>query len=108
MHYFILRNIIETTLRHFRCSKCGAPGVESGMVVESLSPHGVDLQATCAQCHTVVHIRAAVHAVGDKMPVTLSSRSSPDATPEMIIKDKDITELSKDLGSCTSLKDLLQ
>lgn len=108
MHYLILRNIVETTLKHFRCAKCGSQGTEASMAVESVSPVAADLKATCAQCGTSVRIKAAVHAVGDKLPVTLSSQATPDSRPEMIIKDKDIVELSRDLGACHSLKDLLQ
>ena len=108
MHYLILRNIVETTLQHFRCAKCGAPGHESGMAVEMVAAGAAHLRATCPQCGTSVQIRAAVHAVGDKLPVTLSSHATPDAAPETIIKDKDIVALSRDLGACHSLKDLLQ
>ena len=108
MHYLILRNIVETTLQHFRCSQCGSPGNEAAVSVESVAGGAVDLKAACPSCGATVQIHAAVHAVGDKMPLTLSRRDTPESSPEPLIKDKDVIELSRDLGSCTSLKDLLQ
>ncbi len=108
MHYLILRNIVETTLKHFRCAKCGSEGTEAGMAVESVVGGVAQLNATCPKCGTSVQIRAAVHAVGDKSPVTLSQQAASSASPEALIKDKDVVELSRDLGSCTSIKDLFQ
>ncbi len=110
MHYVILKNIVETTLRHFRCAQCGAEAHESAVVLEKADAAAADLRIVCPACGAAAQVRAAVHAVGDKMPLTVSQRPAgePGAEPENIIKDRDIASAARDIASCNSLEDLLK
>lgn len=50
MNYFIIKNIVETTLTHFACKECGSKATEQNIHILGTAGNSLNMEVICPQC----------------------------------------------------------
>jgi len=112
MNYFIIKNIVETTLAHFACKECGSKATEQNIHILGTAGNGLNMEIICPQCQTSGVIKAEMNIVGPGFSPTQLVEQIKKAAIEQqkseAIKDADIMKLREDLKKDTSVSDLFQ
>jgi len=112
MNYFIIKNIVETTLAHFACKECGAQATEQNIHILGTAGNGLNMEIICPQCQVSWIVKAEMNIMGlgsqpaqfiEQIKKTVAEQRKWEA-----IKDADIVKLREDLKKDTSVSDLFQ
>lgn len=116
MNYFIIKNIVETTLTHFACKECGARATEQDMHILGTAGNSLNMEIICPKCRASGVIKAEMNIMGVNAP--LGANTTPTEFVEQMkkkaderrkgemIKDSDIMKLREDLKNTLSVSDL--
>ena len=110
MNYFILKNILDTTLANFRCQQCHSGITEKDINIVSTTSTGVNMEITCPECRASGIVRAEVNfldqiAKGNDLTSEIR-RVFGRVQGEGTIRDEDIVSLRESLKTCHSVADL--
>ena len=110
MNYFIIKNIVETTLTHFSCKECGAKATEQSIHILGTAGNSLNMEVICEKCQTSGVIKAEMNIMGINTPpaqfVNELKKTVADARKVEIIKDSDIMKVRDDLQKSHSVSDL--
>lgn len=68
MNYFIIKNIVETTLMHFACKECGSQANEQSVHILGTAGNGLNMEIICPECQTSGIIKAEMNIMGLATP----------------------------------------
>ncbi len=112
MNYFIIKNIVETTLAHFACKECGAQATEQSVHILGTAGNGLNMEVICPQCHASGIIKAEMNIMGLGTPPAQFIEQIKKTVAEQrkweAIKDADIMKLREDFKKNISVSDLFQ
>lgn len=112
MNYFIIKNIVETTLVHFACKECGAQATEQNIHILGTAGNSLNMEIICPQCQTSGVIKAEMNIVGLGTPpaqfVEQIKKVVTEQRKSEAIKDADILKLREDLKTDVSVSDLFK
>ncbi len=110
MNYFIIKNIVETTLAHFACKECGTRANEQSIHILGTAGNSLNMEVICQKCQASGVIKAEMNIVGiNTSPTQLAEqlkKTVADARKNEAIKDADIMKVREDLGRTQSVSDL--
>ncbi|MDD5376742.1 MAG: hypothetical protein PHH16_01360 [Candidatus Gracilibacteria bacterium] len=110
MNYFIIKNIVETTLTHFACKECGAKAMEQNIHILGTAGNSLNMEVICPQCHASGVIKAEMNIMGvNASPAQFAEqlkKTVEDARKGEAIKDADIMKVRDDLQRSHSVSDL--
>lgn len=110
MNYFIIKNIVETTLAHFACKECGARATEQNIHILGTAGNSLNMEIICAQCQASGVIKAEMNIMGiNTSPAQFAEqlkKTVKDARKGEAIKDADIMKVRNDLQNVHSMSDL--
>lgn len=110
MNYFIIKNIVETTLQHFACKECGAKATEQNIHILGTAGNSLNMEVICPQCQASGVIKAEMNIMGinasptqfaEQLKQTMKDKHKADT-----IKDADIMKVRDDLQRTSSVSDL--
>lgn len=110
MNYFIIKNIVETTLQHFACKECGARATEQNIHILGTAGNSLNMEVICPQCQASGVIKAEMNIMGmnvspdrfmDQLKKTIDEKRKVES-----IKDVDIMKVRDDLQKTTSVSEL--
>ena len=110
MNYYIIKNVVETTLTHFACKECGAKATEQDIHILGTAGNSLNMEVICPKCHTSGVIKAEMNVVGANTNPTefvdqMKKKAEEQRKAEMI-KDSDIMKLREDLQNTLSVSEL--
>jgi pyrimidine operon attenuation protein/uracil phosphoribosyltransferase len=110
MNYFIIKNIVETTLTHFACKECGAKATEQNIHILGTAGNSLNMEVICSQCQASGVIKAEMNIMGiNTSPAQLAEqlkKTVGDKRKEEAIKDADILKFREDIQKTSSVSDL--
>lgn len=110
MNYFIIKNIVETTLEHFACKECGAKAIEQNIHILGTAGNSLNMEVICPQCQTSGVIKAEMNIMGANTSPTQFveqlKKTMEDKRKGEAIKDADIIKVRDDLQKTHSVSDL--
>lgn len=110
MNYFIIKNIVETTLSHFACKECGAKASEQDMHILGTAGNSLNMEVICPKCRASGVIKAEMNIMGvNNTPtqfVEQMKQKAEEKRKNEAIKDSDIVKLREDLKNTLSVSDL--
>lgn len=112
MNYFIIKNIVETTLMHFACKECGSQANEQSVHILGTAGNGLNMEIICPGCQTSGIIKAEMNIMGLATPPAQFIEQIKKTVAEQrkweAIKDADIMKLREDLKTDMSVSDLFK
>lgn len=110
MNYFIIKNIVETTLTHFACKECGAQASEQNIHILGTAGNSLNMEIICPQCQASGVIKAEMNIMGiNASPAQFAEqlkKTIEDTRKVESIKDADILKVRDDLQKSSSVSDL--
>ncbi len=110
MNYFIIKNIVETTLTHFACKECGSKATEQNIHILGTAGNSLNMEVICPQCQASWVIKAEMNIMGiNTQPaqfVEQLKKTVDDTRKNEAIKDADIMKVREDLQKTQSVSDL--
>lgn len=110
MNYFIIKNIVETTLTHFACKECGSKATEQNIHILGTAGNSLNMEIICPQCQASGVIKAEMNIMGiNTQPaqfVEQLKKTVEDTRKNEAIKDADIMKVRDDLQKTQSVSDL--
>lgn len=110
MNYFIIKNIVETTLQHFACKECGAKATEQNIHILGTAGNSLNMEVICPQCQASGVIKAEMNIMGiNTTPAQFAEqikKTVADTRKNEAIKDADIMKVREDLQKTQSVSDL--
>lgn len=110
MNYFIIKNIIETTLQHFACKECGAKASEQNIHILGTAGNSLNMEVICPKCQASGVIKAEMNIMGiNTTPAQFSEqikKTVGEKRKEEAIKDADIIKVRDSLQKSTSVSEL--
>ncbi|MDD2891799.1 MAG: hypothetical protein PHQ95_02435 [Candidatus Gracilibacteria bacterium] len=110
MNYFIIKNIVETTLQHFACKECGAKATEQNIQIIGTAGNSLNMEVICPECQTSGIIKAEMNIMGvNTSPAQFAEqlkKTVGDKRKQEAIKDADIIKVREDLQKTHSVSDL--
>lgn len=112
MNYFIIKNIVETTLQHFACKECGAKATEQNIHILGTAGNSLNMEVICPQCQASGVIKAEMNIMGiNSTPAQLAEqlkKTVENTRKGEAIKDADIMKVRDDLQKARSISDLFE
>ena len=110
MNYFIIKNIVETTLAHFSCKECGTRATEQSIHILWTAWNSLNMEVICSQCQASGVIKAEMNIMWINTPpaqfVEQLQRTVDSTRKKEAIKDSDILKVREDLQKTQSVSDL--
>lgn len=110
MNYFIIKNIVETTLQHFACKECNAKATEQSIHILGTAGNSLNMEVICQECQASGVIKAEMNIMGiNSTPAQFAEqlkKTVEDNRKKEIIKDADIMKVRDDLQKTSSVSDL--
>ncbi|MDD2916233.1 MAG: hypothetical protein PHH70_00105 [Candidatus Gracilibacteria bacterium] len=110
MNYFIIKNIVETTLTHFACKECGSKATEQNIHILGTAGNSLNMEVICPQCQASGVIKAEMNIMGINTPPTQFveqlKKTVENTRKNEAIKDADISKVREGLKNTKSVSDL--
>lgn len=110
MNYFIIKNIVDTTLQHFACKECGSKATEQNIHILGTAGNSLNMEVICPQCQASGVIKAEMNIMGiNTSPAQFAEqlkKTVEDTRKKEAIKDADIIKVRDDLQKVRSVSDL--
>ncbi len=110
MNYFIIKNIVETTLAHFSCKECWTKATEQTIHILWTAGNSLNMEVICGQCQTSGVIKAEMNIMWIHTPpaqfVEQLKKTVDSTRKKEAIKDADILKIREDLQKIQSVSDL--
>ena len=110
MNYFIIKNIVETTLAHFACKECGSKATEQNIHILGTAGNSLNMEVICPQCQASGVIKAEMNIMGiNSTPAQFAAelkKTVENTRKNETIKDSDILKVRDNLQNITSMNDL--
>lgn len=124
MNYLIMKSIIDATISHFQCKACHNTISERDVTIVDSGAHGVNMEVRCSHCQEIAQVKAEINVINSSADLEKITETSTmiakmmnfDAaqmvsqggvrTPEVRIRDEDITSLHNKLKETGSVKDI--
>ncbi len=104
MNYLILKNIIESTLTHFKCKNCNSTVTEGNINILWTAWNSINMEIICPKCKTTWIAKAEIWLVGTIKTWEIEKTQINKTN----IQDSDIISLRESLKNCDSLNDLFK
>jgi hypothetical protein len=110
MNYFIIKNIVETTLQHFACKECSAKATEQNIHILGTAGNSLNMEVICSECQASGVIKAEMNIMGiDSTPAQFTEqlkKTVEDTRKNEAIKEDDIMKVRQSLQNVQSVSDL--